>query len=147
MASFISSMFPGTQGANPTDRPNTPNRNSFITPASTPMGSPSKKMAPPGAHELPAAFDNAMKIGSHHHGLESPLKLRPQTGAAPLSPVRKNLLPADDDYFETVPPTSESVIHKKPAVSPGSPTKKMDQENTPPSRTTHPTAASDLRAQ
>lgn len=134
MASFISSMFPGTQGANPTDRPNTPNRNSFITPASTPMGSPSKKMAPPGAHELPAAFDHAMKIGSHH-GLESPLKLRPQTGAgAPLSPVRKNLLPVDDDYFE-VPPTSESVIHKKPAVSPGSPTKKMDQENTPPSRT------------
>ncbi|KAI0124775.1 kinase-like domain-containing protein [Xylariales sp. AK1849] len=140
MASFITSMFPGNQGTKDikspaTERPGTPNRNSFITPVSTPQGSPSKKTAPPGANDLPVAFENAMKLGPNT-GLESPLKLRPQPGPSPLSPVRSNLQPFDDDYFGTASlNVDESVIHKnKSGLSAGSPLKKHGQENTPPSR-------------
>ncbi|KAI1876063.1 hypothetical protein JX265_000692 [Neoarthrinium moseri] len=138
MASFIANMFPGSQAKSAMgERPATPNRNSFIEPASTPQGSPSKRTIPPGANELPVAFDNAMKLGSNT-GLDSPLRLRPQTsaGASPLSPVRSNLQPADDDYFGTgSPSTDESIIHKnKAGISAGSPLKRHGQENTPPSR-------------
>ncbi|ORY67388.1 kinase-like domain-containing protein [Pseudomassariella vexata] len=128
MASFITSIFPGSKDS----RPATPsqNRNSFITPVSTPQGSPSKKTAPPGANDLPVAFENAMKLSSNN-GLDSPIRLRPQTGVSPLSPVRSNLQPIDDPYFGTGSPNvDESIIHK----TPGSPLKKQGQENTPPSR-------------
>jgi cell cycle protein kinase DBF2 len=139
MASFIANMFPGSSknAESSASRPGTPNRNSFITPASTPQGSPSKKTVPPGANELPVAFENAMKLGGNHDAPDSPLKLRPQTGPSPLSPVRNNFQqPADDDYFGTPSPNvDESIIHKsKGGVSPGSPLKKHGQENTPPSR-------------
>jgi cell cycle protein kinase DBF2 len=140
MASFISSMFPGNHGTSDiksptTERPATPSRNSFITPVSTPQGSPSKRTLPPGANELPVAFDNAMKLGNNN-GLDSPLKLRPQTGPSPLSPTRSNLMPVDEDYFGNASPNvDESIIHKgKGGISPGSPLKKEGQENTPPSR-------------
>ncbi|KAK8099209.1 protein kinase DBF20 [Apiospora kogelbergensis] len=135
MASFISSMFPG-QGKDlksaASNRPGTPTQNSFITPVSTPQGSPSKKTVPPGANDLPSTFDNAMKLGANN-GLDSPLKLRPQVGPSPLSPVRSNLLPTDDSYFSNGSPVDDSIVHKQNS-SPGSPLKKQEQENTPPSR-------------
>ncbi|KAK6839753.1 serine/threonine protein kinase- AGC family [Apiospora arundinis] len=137
MASFISSMFPGQGSKDPksatSDRPGTPTQsNSFITPVSTPQGSPSKKTVPPGANDLPSTFDNAMKLGANN-GLDSPLKLRPQIGPSPLSPVRSNLLPTDDSYFSNGSVVDDSIVHKQNS-SPGSPLKKQEQENTPPSR-------------
>lgn len=139
MASFIANMFPGGGGAKEAksplaEQPGTPNRNSFIEPPSTPLGSPSKRTVPPGANDLPVAFDSDMKLGAAN-GLESPLKLRPQTQAPPLSPTKSNLQALDDDYFGTSsPPLDRSVIHKKTMASTGSPLKKQGQENTPPSR-------------
>ncbi|KAK6956346.1 hypothetical protein Daesc_001623 [Daldinia eschscholtzii] len=114
------------------DVPGTPTKNSFITPVSTPHGSPSKKTLPPGANELPTTFD-ALKLNPV--SLDSPVRLgRPQNGASPLSPAKSNIQPADDGYFPTASPTVDnSVVHKagEPA---GTPSKKQGQENTPPSR-------------
>ena len=144
MASFITNMFPAThtQGdkdiKSPTaEYPATPTRNDFINPASTPQGSPSKKTIPPGAHDLPSTFNNALKLNTS--ALDSPVKLgRPQaqTSSSPLSPTKANLQPSDDASTANgngSPKVDESIIHKsKP--SPGSPLKKQGQENTPPSR-------------
>lgn len=125
MASFMSSFFPGGKEKQ-AERPGTPSKsNSFINPSSTPQGSPSKKTVPPGAHDLPAAFENAMSLNST--GLESPIKLgRPQSMVAPLSPTKSNANPFDDSTVSV----DDSVIHK--TKSPGSPLKKQGQENTPP---------------
>lgn len=137
MASFLSNMFP-TQAVKdgksfPSELPATPTKNNFITPISTPLGSPSKRTLPPGANELPSAFDSSLKLNPV--SLDSPVvKLgRPQSGA-PLSPTKSNLQPADDGYFTTASPNVDnSVIHKS-GDSPGTPLKKQGQENTPPSR-------------
>lgn len=125
-SSFISTFFPGSSSVGTTSsssrdkaplagdadavpRPVTPtmNINSFINPLSTPLGSPSKKTNPPGAHDLPAAFDAAMNLnlGSNvssnassnvssnlsstsSGGFDAPVRLtpRPQNVIAPLSP-------------------------------------------------------------
>ena len=45
------------------DRPQTPTSNAFTSPLQTPQGSPSKKQFPPGATDLPNAFDDALNIG------------------------------------------------------------------------------------
>jgi cell cycle protein kinase DBF2 len=133
MAGFIANMFPGS-GAKEA-RPSTPSRNSFIEPPNTPLGSPSKRTVPPGANDLPVAFESSLKLGVTT-GIDSPLKLRPQTLAAPLSFTKSNLQALDDDYFGTSsPPLDQSVIHKtKSMATAGSPLKKQGQENTPPSR-------------
>lgn len=112
------------------DSPSTPIRNSFITPVQTPQGSPSKSHMPPGAHDLPVAFENAMKLTPGNSG--SPSKSgRPLTAGTPLSPGKSNALPVDDSYFGPAS-VDDSVLHKS-AISPGSPLRKQGQENTPPS--------------
>jgi cell cycle protein kinase DBF2 len=147
MSSFITNLFPSSQAGKhdnilpvppPTlhthssqneafsERPNTPNRNSFITPVSTPQGSPSKKQNPPGANDLPIAFENAMKLAPG-----SPSKSGRQAGT-PLSPGKSNALTVDDSYFaNSSGNVDDSIIHKS-AVSPGSPLRKQGKENTPP---------------
>jgi cell cycle protein kinase DBF2 len=150
MSSFLTNLFPSSQGEKsdvslaappPTfhtrttdqfsERPSTPNRNSFITPISTPQGSPSKKQNPPGANDLPSAFENAMKLSTS--ALGSPTKLGRQAGA-PLSPVKTNTLAADESSFSSSTANAdESIIHKSAAVTPGSPLRKQGKENTPPS--------------
>jgi len=126
MASFMANLFPGGKQDRSAaeSRPQTPAKNSFLTPTATPQGSPSKKMAPPGANELPVAFES-MKLAST--ALDSPPKLgRPQNAVTPLSPGKSNLQPVDDSIL-----VDESVLHKS-AVSPGSPLRKQGKENTPP---------------
>lgn len=111
------------------DRPGTPNRNSFITPVSTPQGSPSKKQNPPGANDLPTAFENAMKLNPNT--LASPTKIGRSQTTTPLSPGKNNTL-ADDSYFGNSSGfADESIIHKS-AISVGSPLRKQGKENTPP---------------
>ncbi|KAG6010122.1 hypothetical protein E4U21_000156 [Claviceps maximensis] len=132
MASFMSNFFQGSKdklSGDAAPRPMTPtkkvNNNSFINPPSTPQGSPSKKTIPPGAHDLPTAFDSAMTLTST--GIEAPVKLaRPQSVITPLSPGRANAQPLDESSAST----DESSVHK--IASTGSPLKKQGQENTPP---------------
>ncbi|KAF3062095.1 Serine/threonine-protein kinase sid2 [Daldinia childiae] len=136
MASFLSTMFPspGPKDAKSpiSDLPGTPTKNTFITPVSTPQGSPSKKTIPPGANELPTTFD-ALKLNPV--SLDSPVRLgRPQNGASPLSPAKSNIQPADDGYFPTASPTVDNSIVHKTGEPAGTPLKKQGQENTPPSR-------------
>lgn len=112
------------------DRPGTPNRNSFITPVSTPQGSPSKKQNPPGALDLPLAFENAMKLTPNTFA--SPTKPGRSQTSTPLSPGKSNSLAAEDSYFaNSSGNVDESIIHKS-ATSVGSPLRKQGKENTPP---------------
>jgi len=150
MSSFITNLFPSSQGGKHdgimpvpppplhtrssqkesiAERPNTPNRNSFITPVSTPQGSPSKNWNPPGANDLPTAFENGMKITPTTFG--SPTKSG-RGGTTPLSPGKSNALAVDDSYFaNSSGNVDDSIVHKS-AVSPGSPLRKQGKENTPP---------------
>jgi cell cycle protein kinase DBF2 len=147
MSNFLNSLFPSSQvgkGEAPlpapslqtrsadqfNERPNTPNLSSFITPASTPQGSPSKKQNPPGANDLPTAFEKAMKLSTS--ALGSPTKLGRQA-VTPLSPGKSNVLAAEDSIFSnSTSNIDDSIIHKS-AVAPGSPLRKQGKENTPPS--------------
>ena len=131
MASFMSSFFPGGKQQEKSDaRPTTPtkgsNSNNFVTPVSTPQGSPSKRTVPPGANEVPVAIES-MKLGPASV-LDSPVKLSlPQSAAAPLSPGKSNLQNID----EGSPSVDNSIIHKGTS-STGSPLRNQGQENTPP---------------
>ncbi|ROT37563.1 serine/threonine-protein kinase sid2 [Sodiomyces alkalinus F11] len=132
MASFMANLFPGgSKDKNVTGRPKTPtySNHDFLNPPNTPQGSPSKKTVPPGAHELPEAFENALRLNAAST-LESPVKLgRPQSViTTPLSPGKSSAKPLD----ESSPNVEDSILNRT-AVSAGSPLKKrQEQENTPP---------------
>ena len=103
------------------DGPFTPTSNGFTTPNQTPQGSPSKSKLPPGAHDLPNVFDNALKLLP-----SSPTKFgRQQLG--PHSPNKGAGRAANDDPFDT------SVLHQEIPAASGSPLRKSNKENTPPS--------------
>lgn len=147
MSSFLTNLFPQSQGGKHdgimpvpppplhtrssqnesfNERPSTPaNRNSFITPVSTPHGSPSKNKNPPGANDLPVAFDG-MKLTPTT--LNSPTKSGRGT---PLSPGKSNAFTADDSYFGNAS-ADDSIIHKA-NLTPGGPLRNQGKENTPPS--------------
>ena len=102
--------------------PLTPTALAFTSPYATPQGSPSKSKLPPGATELPQAFDTAMSFGS-----TSPTKPRQQL--APHSPNK-----VGRQAFEEHVGDNTYVIEQ-----PGSPLKKTGKENTPPGfRSTKP---------
>lgn len=139
MANFMANLLSGnskidkTAPPDPAPRPTTPTKQAqtqdFLEPAATPQGSPSKKTNVPGAHDLPSAFDNALKL-SNAPVLESPVKLaRPQSVVTPLSPGKSNAQPLEDSFSSNV---DDSVVHKSGGGSPNSPLKKQGQENTPP---------------
>jgi len=93
------------------DRPATPSQERFISPQQTPQGSPSKHHQPPGAFDLPHVFENAMK-------------LLPTVGSPSRSKPQTPLHPADEVDYSTQDLTT---------LGPGSPTRKSNKENTPPS--------------
>jgi cell cycle protein kinase DBF2 len=122
------------------DPPSTPSRNNFITPVQTPQGSPSKSRNPPGANDLPIAFDNAMKLT--HSNFGSPTKNSRQNAVGtPLSPGKSNTMAIDDSYFGGASINADDSIIHKSAVPLGSPLRKQGKENTPPS--TRPAADMD----
>src|SRR4051812_13198004 len=91
MASFMASLFSGNARQDKQDggqRPVTPTGNNFTTPSSTPQGSPSKKTVPPGAHDLPVAFDN-LKLNSTNP-FDAPVKFDPSALGTHLSSGRTN---------------------------------------------------------
>ncbi|OQD75762.1 hypothetical protein PENDEC_c006G03295 [Penicillium decumbens] len=92
-------------------RPGTPH-DGFTSPPQTPQGSPSKTRAPPGALDLPNAFDKVMKL-------------------TPTSPTKNTHNHYNHPMFTDKPGVqdfNESVIHQRPT----SPTRKANKENTPP---------------
>ncbi|KAK5076637.1 serine/threonine-protein kinase dbf2 [Lithohypha guttulata] len=91
------------------DRPSTPGSNHIVSPQQTPQGSPSKHHFPPGAHDLPNVFDNAMK-------------LQPLTQTQPKSPSKND---TNQDPF--------AVTEK--FTRPASPTRQSNKENAPGSPT------------
>lgn len=91
------------------DRPSTPTSNHIVSPQQTPQGSPSKNHFPPGAHDLPNVFDNAMK-------------LQPLSQTQPKSPSKADL---HQDPF--------AVTEK--FTRPTSPTRQSNKENAPGSPT------------
>lgn len=97
------------------DRPGTPSQEAFISPRQTPLGSPSKSHHPPGAFDLPHVFENAMKL---FPTMGSPSKQKPDT---PGSPSRLK-----------IGANAENSLGDATSFSPGSPTRKSNQENTPP---------------
>ncbi|KAJ4385110.1 serine/threonine-protein kinase dbf2 [Neurospora sp. IMI 360204] len=162
MSSYITNFFP-SGGKQDGTRPQTPMKagtSSFVNPVSTPQGSPSKRTLPPGANELPAAFESmklstptklatSSKLGTPS-ALDSPIKLgRPQSVATPLSPGKSNLKDVDDDTFEDLTGNGSvvSVIHKQvdknlpkpyPVPTPRRKEREQNQENTPPVVTRDP---------
>ncbi|KAM0245243.1 hypothetical protein ACHAQJ_010614 [Trichoderma viride] len=153
MASFMSSFFPGSTSTSTSTssstrdkaplagdavpRPVTPtmnNINSFINPLNTPLGSPSKKTIPPGAHDLPTVFDTAMSLNSS--GFEAPIRLtRPQSVIAPLSPGKpssRDALQSPVQPREDLTVAVEGSVAPRGRASPGSPRKRQAQENAPP---------------
>jgi cell cycle protein kinase DBF2 len=97
-------------------RPGTPSQEAFTSPQQTPQGSPSKSHHPPGAFDLPHVFENAMRLLPT---MGSPSKSKPGT---PTSPNKAKLQTADADPFSSDVTT----------LTPGSPTRKANKENTPP---------------
>jgi cell cycle protein kinase DBF2 len=98
------------------DRPSTPSQEVFLSPQQTPQGSPSKHHQPPGAFDLPHAFENAMR-------------LLPTLGASksktqtPTSP-NKNPFGGEDVEYSAQDLTT---------LGPGSPSRtSTNKENTPP---------------
>lgn len=84
------------------ERPATPTSNHIVSPQQTPAGSPSKNHFPPGAHDLPNVFDNALKLQPTSPS-KNQLKLQPRNGqdtvqadpftdvfAKPGSPIRQS---------------------------------------------------------
>ncbi|CAK7272616.1 serine/threonine-protein kinase dbf2 [Sporothrix epigloea] len=61
MASFVASLMDRASVA--MSRPETPTKNNFLTPTSTPQGSPSKRTLPPGAYEVGTAQDGSILGG------------------------------------------------------------------------------------
>ncbi|BDD61635.1 hypothetical protein MAP00_006673 [Monascus purpureus] len=109
-------------GNDPVDRPSTPIHNSarhaFTSPVQTPQGSPSKNRAPPGAIDLPSAFDKALKLAP-----STPTK--PALNHSSFSPSKSGRSGSDDLNF------NESVIHQPSST----PARKANKENRPPSPT------------
>ena len=97
--------------------PSTPSRLGFTSPSQTPQGSPSKHHLPPGAYDLPNVFDNAMKLLPASTSAGSPSK----KGG---SPTRSDIHIAEDSFGEFPLEPSDA--------TPGSPTRKSNKENTPP---------------
>ncbi|KAL6900233.1 kinase-like protein [Trichoderma evansii] len=180
-SSFMSTFFPGSSSvgtsssssrdkaplagdADAVPRPVTPtmNINSFINPLNTPLGSPSKKTNPPGANDLPTAFDAAMNLNgsnvssnvssnlssnlssSSSGGFDAPVRLtpRPQSVIAPLSPSPTKLNGSSNS-------SSNSSASRKAAQPPQSQAQaqSQSQSRTPQLRSPQPLTLQSLEQQ
>ncbi|KAL5627998.1 hypothetical protein BROUX41_002746 [Berkeleyomyces rouxiae] len=67
--------------------------NTFINPVATPHGSPSKRTVPPGSHDLPVAFETALKINNNMTMFDSPTKSSSASTRLPMTPGSAGLPP------------------------------------------------------
>jgi cell cycle protein kinase DBF2 len=104
----------------------------FITPQQTPQGSPSKNNQPPGAFDLPNAFDNALRLFPSANTSNvtatvpplSPTKQLPPSRLPQFSPAKVGI-----GAYDASSSSSSSALN--PVVTqPTSPTR--NKENTPP---------------
>lgn len=116
------------------DRPSTPTQAGFVSPTATPVGSPSKKQLPPGAHDLPDVFENAMRLAPT---AGNPNKATLDSFKGHSSSPSKDRVPLTADKSNDF---RASVIQSKPQLAPGSPTK-LGKENTPPAQAQYGSAA------
>ncbi|TGO51932.1 hypothetical protein BCON_0151g00060 [Botryotinia convoluta] len=152
MSSFITNLFPSAQAGKHDnilpvpppplhtrssqnesfgDRPSTPvNRSNFINPVSTPQGSPSKNRNPPGANELPTAFDSAMKLTPAN--LSSPTKTGRVPIGNPLTPGKGANANAVDEFFSNSTGNTDESIIQKSSIPSGSPVRRQGKENNTP---------------
>ncbi|CAK7218976.1 serine/threonine-protein kinase dbf2 [Sporothrix bragantina] len=141
MASFVASLMDRASVA--MSRPETPTKNSFLTPTSTPQGSPSKKTLPPGAYEvgtaqdgsilggssstagngpkqsniivpIPSLFDNAVRLGRPQTSGNGATSPTNTTNSQPLAPSKGN---QQQQFLEDPFAVDDSVVHKKVPVS------------------------------
>jgi cell cycle protein kinase DBF2 len=117
------------------DHPSTPSRHGFVSPQQTPQGSPSKHHMPPGAHDLPNVFDNAMKLmpaannGSPARNTRQQVQQQQQQQQQQAGSPSKSGIPiAEDRYAVDFPNYGAATA----GAMPGSPTRKSNKENTPP---------------
>ncbi|KAK7611783.1 serine/threonine-protein kinase sid2 [Phyllosticta paracitricarpa] len=94
------------------DRPQTPTSNPFCSPNLTPQGSPSKHHAPPGATDLPNVFDSALRL---QPTVGAPSRIARPVQGSPTSPTKQN-------------------YGHHSSEGGGSPTRKGNKENSPPTR-------------
>lgn len=99
------------------ESPQTPTQLGFISPFSTPQGSPSKSKLPPGANDLPNVFENAMKLGASTPTSGGRSWLRAHS-------PNKGGKQAVEESFE------DSNVHQ--GQNPGSPSRRSNKENTTP---------------
>ncbi|KAL1908478.1 serine/threonine-protein kinase dbf2 [Sporothrix stenoceras] len=142
MASFMANLLDRASTA--VSRPETPTKNNFLTPTSTPQGSPSKKTLPPGAYEvgtahdnsglgsnggpkqgniivpIPSLFDNAVRLGRPQtSGGGSNVNANSNnTNTNALAPSKGNSLQQPQQLLEDPFAVDDSVVHKKTSVSP-----------------------------
>ncbi|CAK7214393.1 serine/threonine-protein kinase dbf2 [Sporothrix eucalyptigena] len=142
MASFMASLL--DRASVTVSRPETPTKNNFLTPTSTPQGSPSKKTLPPGAFEvgtaqdgsilgntstasngpkqsniivpIPSLFDNAVRLGRPQTSGSGASTTTSASSGQPLAPSKGNQQQLLEDPFAV----DDSVVHKKvPSTLPG----------------------------
>ena len=103
-------------------------QNNFIPPIQMSQGSPSKNRNPRGANKLPIASENAIELTTTNFG--SPLKSGHQNATStPLSLGKSNSMTFDNSYSGGPMMLDDSIIHKS-TVSPSSPSRKQEKENT-----------------
>ena len=106
------------------DAPHTPTSAAFMSPYSTPQGSPSKSKLPPGSLDLPDVFDSAMVLGSGSPNKGGRVLLG--TGS-PNKSTRHGMEEVTDD----------SMNRPYSVIGPGSPVRETGKENTPPPSMSH----------
>lgn len=117
-----------TRPSDDLDLPTTPTTKTsgsgFTSPSETPQGSPSKKHFPPGAHELPNVFDNALKLQAT---AGNPNK--PHTQLSPTSATKAARSPLTEGSANDL---RNSVIQDGQASPVRHQASRLNQENTPP---------------
>ena len=97
----------------------------FISPSHTPHGSPSKHKPPPGAHDLPGIFQNALRIAPPE---VEPVSAPNWQQISPTSPTKRDTHRLNDGYEDYAIGPDESEI----GTSSANPTRTSNKENASP---------------
>lgn len=102
-----------------------PQTSEFVSPPHTPHGSPSKHKPPPGAHDLPGIFQNALRIAPPEVELVSATNWQQ---SSPTSPTKRDAHRPNDKYEEHAIGLDES----ENSNSSVNPIRTSNKENTSP---------------
>ena len=102
-----------------------PRTSEFISPPHTPHGSPSKRKPPPGAHDLPGIFQNALRIAPQE---VDPVSAPNWQQIAPTSPKKSDAYRPNDGQEEY----AISLDEGETSASSANPIRTSNKENTSP---------------